>query len=1493
MRWLAIGLGGVLGLVVLALGSIYVLATTEGGRAWLTVQVERLLSTPGEFELAIGRLDGSMPHSLDITEVKVSDAEGAWLEAAAVRLDWRPLALFRRTLWIESIEVEGLQLARQPVAPPERASEPADLSPPSLPVRIVLEHLAIDQVTLDAPVLGVPASFRVLGQASTTTSDDLRASLLVERADGTAGRMEAQGHYRVSDMNLTLALSVDEPVGGLIARALQLPELPAVTARFDGDGPITAWRGHFALQLAGLARAEADIELSGETEFAFKLNGTTETTRAPTQVPWTLLAGRTSFDVNGSWKQPAVLAIERAQLENAAATLTLSGTLDLGSLEADAQAAVGLSDGRFLANFIEGAETDRLELNARLHGTLERGELSLEASTARFRLADIEIREPTVKILARRPLLEPELDIEVEASSLSAAPFVAKELTSRLILRPDQPLDRGSLVGSIEINGGARRLLVERDPDLQSLVGEEALDWEFRGRLDLQSDTLTADHLKLLSGQVTLSATGDLDLANGAAETKVNIVLADLARLEPLLGLELSGQAEANATVTARNFGERLEAKISGVLRALALKDAVAQALLTDQVTVAADIALEPQGRLVVEGLRLETRHARFAGTVGLSNNFGELKADYRLEVENLGVLGAALGQDLSGSAQAEGRAFGRVGNPRLSGTLVLEKPVIGGFELAGLRFGYTADDPAGKPHGEVTGRAATPVGEIAGRTDFRLDGSTLHLDKLNLEMGRSHVSGRAAIPLNGRPVAAQVKAQSQDLGPWLALAGISGAGSGTAEFTLSADQNRQAGVLSASLQDLSLRLEDDRSIRAGALTGRLESKDLLGKFKGTVTLTGQDVAAGDLRLETLSVDGSGGLDTADYRLAMAGHWLGPLDLSSDGRLALSGQQIAVDVVRLEGEILGQSLKSRQRFRITQAPNVLELVDADLAYGDARVTASARLGPGKLAADLAATNLSLAQLEPLSPTKGITGLIIGSLKISGTAKKPVGQVSLSVTDLKLGAVAPAPPGYLALSGDWRNGRLEVEGSLKGLAKQDAVFRAGLPLRLDPATLVPELPEREAITGSLTWRGEAAEIWPLVPTAGHDLKGRCNIDLSLGGTLAQPRFVGGMSLSDGEYESLVSGTLLRELELDLTLDGRRVMLNKLEAKDGVGGSLSAQGEFEIAPERSFPLGISAKFDRFLLLRRDDVTAAAGGDLTLTGSLQGGSLTGQLESRGVEIRIPDRLPSQVVELDVVEAGTEGQALQESDAAAVRQRRFQLALDLGIAMPNRVFVRGRGLDSEWAGKLEVGGTSELPVIKGKIALVRGQVSVVGQTFKLEEGTIDFLGGEKIDPLIDVKAISQKKDLQVTVRVHGPAVNPEIDLSSDPVLPRDEIVSRMLFGKSTTQLSALEAVQLAAAVAELSGAAGSRSFLDIARGKLGIDVLRVESVGEGDETTPAVSAGKYVSEDIYLGVKQGTTAESGSVEVEVELTPNISLKSEVGQTGQSNLGVRFKWDY
>jgi len=161
----------------------------------------------------------------------------------------------------------------------------------------------------------------------------------------------------------------------------------------------------------------------------------------------------------------------------------------------------------------------------------------------------------------------------------------------------------------------------------------------------------------------------------------------------------------------------------------------------------------------------------------------------------------------------------------------------------------------------------------------------------------------------------------------------------------------------------------------------------------------------------------------------------------------------------------------------------------------------------------------------------------------------------------------------------------------------------------------------------------------------------------------------------------------------------------------------------------------------------------------------------------------------------------------------------------------------------------------------------------------------------LLDIAASHREDDLTATIRITGTADQPQIDLSSIPDLPRDEIVSRILFGKGTERLSTLETAQLGLAIAELSGRTpGGLDILGLARKTLGVDVLRVEEAGDSG---PAVSAGKYLSDKIYLELEQGLGAESGNVSIELEVTPNISVTSEVSGTGASSSGVQFQWDY
>jgi translocation and assembly module TamB len=264
----------------------------------------------------------------------------------------------------------------------------------------------------------------------------------------------------------------------------------------------------------------------------------------------------------------------------------------------------------------------------------------------------------------------------------------------------------------------------------------------------------------------------------------------------------------------------------------------------------------------------------------------------------------------------------------------------------------------------------------------------------------------------------------------------------------------------------------------------------------------------------------------------------------------------------------------------------------------------------------------------------------------------------------------------------------------------------------------------------------------------------------------------------------------------------------------------------------------------------------------------------------------MSGEVVELDVIEVGGSGAGGAERGTP----RRLDVALNLEVQVPGQAYLRGRGLDSEWAGNLAVTGSTGQPRIVGKLRAVRGTFSLIGKTFQLKDSTVQVAMRQgSPDALLDISAVNESSDLEVYVDVTGWASSPEFAWRSVPELPQDEVIARLLFDKGTGQLSPFEAVQLASAVAELSGQGGP-PLLDTLRRTIGVDTLRLS--GEG-ESGPKVEAGKYLSERVYVGVQQGAGGDSSGARIELQVLPNISIESEVEATGGANVGARFKWDY
>jgi translocation and assembly module TamB len=230
--------------------------------------------------------------------------------------------------------------------------------------------------------------------------------------------------------------------------------------------------------------------------------------------------------------------------------------------------------------------------------------------------------------------------------------------------------------------------------------------------------------------------------------------------------------------------------------------------------------------------------------------------------------------------------------------------------------------------------------------------------------------------------------------------------------------------------------------------------------------------------------------------------------------------------------------------------------------------------------------------------------------------------------------------------------------------------------------------------------------------------------------------------------------------------------------------------------------------------------------------------------------------------------------------------IALDLRIRAPRRIFTRGRGAEAEWALDVRATGSPEAMRLFGEARLLRGQVNLAGRPFALSDGVVTFRG-DPLDADVALTAEANATDLTATIKISGRLADPQIDVSSSPALPEDEILPQILFGANAQDLSPLQAAQLAASLATLAGR-GSFDIADAARRAVDLDRLALRE----DASGVLVTGGKYITRDVYVEVSRGALG-AASTSVEWQIKPRLFLVSSFLGNGDQRVAVRWRRSY
>lgn len=1299
------------------------------------------------------------------------------------------------------------------------------------------------------------------------------------------------------------------------ATSLDALQIRSAALRLDGSGKLTraGWPLSFAL--------EGEIAAPDGSAVLLPLPGEARSSARSAQINLRHEAG----EGPGWTGQIALEDFRSGELEMGALTLDLSG--EIRAPQAPGEEGRWTVSGSYRADQLRHSDpVIERSLGSALWGELEaRGASGKPSQINHATLLGAGLQARFSGQVGRsRDAYRTRLDMQLRSETLARV--------SELAGRPLQ--GAAELRGRLQYGPLTRDLTIALEGQTTDLrIGNPRLDRLLRGkgRLTLRADRdrtgTRLDRLRLTTASGTLAASADL--TNAAADANFSLEMPDSSHLSPTLSgpILLTGQitrADAGKSVLTMR-GDLPEAAIQ-IEADLAPRQERYEGRITANLSFN-DLA--PYRELA--GLPLAGRgSARLSGTGRLAEGSFEMKLEAR--TQDLGFGQAQIDALFAGAAQLKGQL-----TRSAEGTLTLSDLAITSPAMQG-------DAEAELANGQLTARldAALPDASVLDpglRGEIRLTGRARQTQAAQTELSLSATAQdakldmRADLPGAGAALRYSATLDIADLASYRSLSGQDLAGPLWAQADGRFEPASGAGDIHLSGRGDDLRLGPEGDLPARLLAGQ-----------STLRLRAARDKDGNLSLDRLRIS-NGALSATARGQRQAGLWSGSLDArlndlseliagltgSAEITATATGQPDGSTALRWTGTGQGAELSGQARiapaaqnyatrFNLRGALADLRpwaaLADQQIS-GRGEITASGdwqpssgagtadlrfqtqdlRMGHAILDRMLAGRGAARAQVS-LSPDGRIDAAPLtasfGQLSLSAAASAANGSFAIRDLDARLADMSPlhrALSGALRLQGEVRGraGRSDLDLALSGAGGLSAQIRGGIAPGGNPDL---------AISGQMP----LSLINPII--APQAVSGMANLDLALRGPGGLEALRGRITTAGSRLSIPQRNAALNNLSGHMDLTGPRAALS-ISATGVGGGRLSMTGSLDLANklDADLRLGLANVLLRDPALYETRLTGA----LQVRGRLADGSarISGDLSLPRTEIRVPTRgigglspLPEirhinspAPVRQTLRRAGLSlaGIALGrggDSQTGAGARDVIAYPLDIRLDAPGRIFLRGRGIDAELGGSLRLGGTSRRIVPAGRFELIRGRLTILQQRFEFTDG-YGALEGD-FTPYIRLNASTDRGGVTTFVTIEGDVSSPEISFTSAPPLPEDEVLARLIFGQDLSNVSPLQAVQLASALNTLAGGSDEGILGDLRR-EIGLDDLDLTANEDG---RAQIRAGKYLSEDIYADVavdSQGTS----SINLNLNLSPDVTVKGAASSSGESSVGIFFERDY
>ncbi len=489
--------------------------------------------------------------------------------------------------------------------------------------------------------------------------------------------------------------------------------------------------------------------------------------------------------------------------------------------------------------------------------------------------------------------------------------------------------------------------------------------------------------------------------------------------------------------------------------------------------------------------------------------------------------------------------------------------------------------------------------------------------------------------------------------------------------------------------------------------------------------------------------------------------------------------EVTLDLCRFQ--IQNISGQNQVPVRIRFLPG-LELQPATFAINKGRIMLEARIQGTEVTGRLEAQEVPIE----LIGVEDLHGKVHARVSLEGTAASPIVQGEIRLQPGQWRSLAFTSV-RTALS--YRDTSLSISGDLAERASEARVQWEGrLPLVLSLSPFQFFLPDEDL---SFRLRGEGANLSMLTAFTGEVDEAEAPLDISaeLQGRWSKPRVSGQLKWGSGFIKARQTGARYRLQPGVITLQGDKLTIPQITLVSEGTATLSA--DVRLAGFLPEEVRARAQFNNFKVLDRLQSEAFLNGAVSIDGPWKALAVMGRLTIPQATLN-PQLFKlggAREINKDIVLVREQKKIQKkQTEAEAPVEPDFMKGMRIAVTVDARdnVWVQDKKAKVELSLNLRIKKQPGEPiVVGGMIRSLQGNVEVQGRDFKVVKGIVDLPEVPQLEPYIEARAVHEMWDVTIIVDVSGTPKNPRLDLSSEPPLPKSEILSYLVFGRPSSALS------------------------------------------------------------------------------------------------------------